>query len=62
MSKQMTAVEWLEQEFLMTNGKLTFTEFKQAKEMEMIQHEKTWNAALGSEKDFEEYYNKTFNK
>jgi hypothetical protein len=29
-------------------------------EIEMIQHEKTWNAALGSEKDFEEYYNKTF--
>jgi len=33
-SKSVTAVEWLEGKFLITNGKLTFAEFKQAKEME----------------------------
>jgi hypothetical protein len=69
MSKQ-TAVEWLEDKFLMTNGKLTFTEFKQAKEMEKQQIIK----ALGDKYNYsfsqidpwivtgEKYYNETYEK
>jgi hypothetical protein len=34
---EKSAVEWLEGKFLIANGKLTFTEFEQAKEMEKQQ-------------------------
>jgi hypothetical protein len=65
MSKQ-TAVEWLEDKFLMTNGKLTFTEFKQAKEMEKQQIIDACNQieviGLDYELPGEKYYNETFKK
>ena len=66
MSKQ-TAVDWLEDQFLMTNGKLTFTEFKQAKEMEEQQIIDAYvigakNQIYGVDLSGLEYYNKTFNK
>lgn len=53
-----SAVEWLESEFLIANGKLTFKEFEQAKEM----FEQQIIDALhyfGIE-NAEQYYNETF--
>ena len=66
MSRQ-TAVNWLEDKFLMTNGKLTFTEFKQAKEMEEQQIIDAYvigakNQIYGVDLSGLEYYNKTFKK
>ena len=67
-----TAVEWLESEFLIANGKLTFKEFERAKEMEKQQimfafydgksngMDISHNLSSTKEITSEQYYNETF--
>jgi hypothetical protein len=68
MSKQMTAVEWLEQEFiaLQKYGVNELGLFAKAKEMEEQQIidacEKFGNLNGVDMEDFKQYYNDTFNK
>jgi hypothetical protein len=70
---QQTAVDWLFEQIPVewTSTKYAFDAYKQAKEMEKEQHSTTWldstmqfdNAAeMTYKKDFEQYYNETFNK
>ena len=67
MSKQ-TAVEWLVDKLSNYDSKmieLFDKEIEQAKEMEKQQQSRAWYDGLenwDSEKSFEQYYNKTFNK
>ena len=64
MKNKLTAVEWLESKFLIANGKLTFTEFKQAKQKEKEQMFNSFMAFESNteenEKLFDEYYNETY--
>lgn len=60
MEKQITAVEWLENE-LNIKGKLTPVDFFQAKEMERNQIIDAWNKnPQGFNHSGEKYYNETF--
>ena len=69
---KQTAVEWLFEQVVNRTERIYFLkELKQAKEMEMEQHGKTWDTALDkyevragnymrAYEDFDEYYNETF--
>jgi hypothetical protein len=67
MSKEQTAVEWLESQirYYISNDDRLFNMFNQAKEMEKQQIENAFNdgwengqSRIETEKDY--YYNKTF--
>ena len=69
---KQTAVEWLFEQVVNRTERIYFLKvLKQAKEMEMEQHGKTWDTALDkyevragnymrAYEDFDEYYNETF--
>jgi len=62
---KQTAVEWLESRFLINNGKLIFTDFEQALEMEKQQIQDAYrinpNNEIWSNSGID-YYNETYNK
>jgi hypothetical protein len=60
-----TAIEWLEQAIERKHmGEFLKALIEQAKEIEMLQHKKTWIEAMycesGDIKEFEKYYNDTY--
>jgi hypothetical protein len=64
MSKQ-TAVEWLEEQYYESEGKLTRHDFEQARQMEKEQIEETYNQACldafrDDNKYGKDYYNETY--
>ena len=66
MSKQLTAVEWLEKELISIGIYVGEDIYKQAKEMEREQIMASWDNAVidstygGKYKRFEQYYNETY--
>ena len=69
MENKQTAVEWLEEQMIISNFLFTKRLFEQAKQMEKEQHEDTWFTAqvefgedLNKRKYFEDYYNETYGK
>ena len=65
---EQTAVEWLEEQYYESEGKLTRHDFEQAKQMEKDQmklsrvpiayENKSWQGLM--ERHFEQWYNETF--
>jgi len=64
MKNKLTAVEWLESKFLIANGKLTFTEFKQAKQKEKEKQKYFFDCGrqyqLTGEGTFKEVWDETY--
>jgi hypothetical protein len=64
MEKQLTAVEWLENRFLQTEGNLYAEDFTKAKEMEKEQICKAYTIGVSPMLSIwrfgEDYYNETF--
>jgi hypothetical protein len=61
---KQTAVEWLEEQYYDSEGKLTRQDFEQAKEMEKEQMRSASCPYIGGWEDgeFEYWYNETFKK
>ena len=67
MERKQTAVEWLEEQYYESQGKLTRHDFEQAKQMHKEQIETAYQAGDGDAYNLEEtknwaeqYYNETY--
>jgi hypothetical protein len=61
----MTAVQWLEKQYLLTNGKLVCQDFEYAEKLEkqeIIDAHKNGEYLIPHSENAEQYYNKTYKK
>ncbi len=61
---KQTAIEWLEEQYYESEGKLTRHDFEQAKQIEKEEMESAYFCGscdrMNDEGSFEEYYNETY--